>query len=238
MIRLFGQAQFSIANKKLSGYELFLREQKVPGGPWRLPENIAGIDPKLMTALLEQTLVALPAGLDFVAFNLDESQFVQSDYFDLLTHLAAELPFQLGIELTERHGDEAVEVTVDELIEAASHYQSSGLVVCLDDVGTGENVQSLVTALDPYVSEYKYALQNIRKQSTPEQLVSTVNYWRNRAKRLHKRFTLEGLESHEDRALIRQFLPDYVQGYYFGTPHQLVLVEELDPDLHDDASCM
>ena len=236
MIRLWGQAQYSIENKQLSGYELLLREQKGPGDPWRLPQNIATIDPQLMIQLLEQTLSTLPAGLDFVAFNLDESQFIQGDYFNLLTELSKKIPFKLYIELTERLGAEDASVTLQQLVDAAERYQSAGLVVCLDDVGTGNNLRELVTALDPYVSEYKYALQNRRETITPVQLVSAVNYWRQRAKRFHKHFTLEGLDAPEDRALIRQFLPDYVQGYYFGTPHQLVIDSDLDPQRRDDVS--
>lgn len=225
MIRLWGQAQFSLATKRLSGYELFLREQTLGG--WRLPANIASIAPAEMTTLLAQTLATMPTGLDFVAFNLDQTQFIDADYLDLLRQVAATLPFRLGIELTEHHGDEAKTVTLASLVAAARRFAAAGFVVCLDDVGTGENTAALADALDPYVSEYKFALQNLRQQSAPEALEATVDFWRQRAATLHKQFTLEGLESMADRALILRFVPDYVQGYYFGTPHPLTVVDDL-----------
>lgn len=227
MIRLWGQAQFSIKTKKLSGYELFLREQKLPGGPWRLPDNISLIDPAQMSALLNETLAAMPDGLEFVAFNLDQSQFVQPEYLQLLQDVKRTLPFKLGIELTERHGDDTKAVALADLITSAKAYQGAGLLVCLDDVGTGENVGDLVEALDPYVSEYKYAIQNVRKTQPQAQIAAEVTHWRKRARQLGKVFTLEGLELSDDLTLIRDFCPDFVQGYYFGTPHFMAIPRDL-----------
>lgn len=227
MIRLWGQAQFSIHSHKLAGYELFLREQQRPGGPWRLPENISGIAPAKMTTLLAQTMATMPASLECVTFNLDQSQFIQTPYLAQLRALKATLPFRLGIELTERHGDESVPVTVADLVAAARGYHDAGLTVCLDDVGTGENLPELVQQLDPYVSEYKYAIQNVRNKLTPPQIEAEIDTWRKRALRLGKAFTLEGLEGPEHLVLIRSFKPDVVQGYYFGTPHVMVQLTDL-----------
>ncbi|WP_127849802.1 EAL domain-containing protein [Lacticaseibacillus hulanensis] len=174
MIRLWGQAQYSIHTGKLSGYELFLREQKEENGPWALPADFSKIDPELMASLLAETMKTLPDGLQLIAFNLDQTQFIDPRYYDLLVALIDVAPDNLILELTERHGDEAQKVEVGDLVKAAKKYAAAGLVVCLDDVGTGENVEELVSALDPYVREYKYALQNVRGTMPFDQITREI----------------------------------------------------------------
>lgn len=174
--------------------------------------------------------------MDFVTFNLDETQFVQAEYVGLLANLKHSLPCTLGIELTERHGDDAVNVNQLALVAAAKRYHAAGWVLCLDDVGTGANVKQLVQALDPYVSEYKYAIQNVRHQLPAQQIFQEVAAWRDRANQLGKAFTLEGLENPVDLNLIQRFVPDYVQGYYFGKPHFLATSNDFAPAQSADIS--
>lgn len=230
MIRLWGQTQYSIKNGNLSGFELFLREQDRVDGPWRVPEDFSQIKPELMACLLAETIKTLPEGLEFVSFNLDEIQFIDARYFDLLSEVQSKIGSHLIIELTERPGGKHEPVDIKRLVEAAARYRDSGLVVCLDDVGTGENVSALVTALDPYVHEYKYALQNVRGVLPIEQIAAEVKVWRTRADKLGKSFALEGFEAHDDLHLIKKYAPDFVQGYYFGKPHTLPIAADLGDD--------
>jgi EAL domain-containing protein (putative c-di-GMP-specific phosphodiesterase class I) len=229
MIRLWGQPKYAAATGKLAGYELFLREKQTENGEWQLPADFSKFSPSTMANLIGATLKTLPQDFELVSFNLDQEQFIYEAYTTLLVAVQAQLDYALVIELTERRGIGRKTIQLDDLITAAQRFQAVGLRVCLDDVGTGENQTTLVDALDPYVSEYKYALQNVRGKLSLAEVAAQVTLWRERAARLHKRFALEGFEDPEDVRLIQAFSPDLVQGYYFGRPHTLPIAADFKP---------
>ncbi|WP_407894309.1 EAL domain-containing protein [Lacticaseibacillus sp. N501-2] len=229
MIRLWGQPKYNATTGKLAGYELFLREKKSADGQWQLPEDFSQYSPVTTASLIGATLKTLPQDFELVSFNLDQEQIVDTHYIDLLVSVQAHLDYSLVIELTERRGHGAKTVDLDDLVAAAQRFQAAGLRVCLDDVGTGENQTPLVDALDPFVSEYKYALQNVRGKLSLAEICAEVSVWRTRAARQAKRFALEGFEDSEDVRLIKAFSPDLVQGYYFGRPHTLPIADDFQP---------
>lgn len=229
MIRLWGQPEYAVATGKLAGYELFLREKPTADGQWQLPADFSKFSPGTMANLIGATLKTLPKDFELVSFNLDQEQFVDPAYTTLLVAVQAQLDYALVIELTERRGKGRQVIELSDLVAAAKQFQAAGLRVCLDDVGTGENQTALVDALDPFVSEYKYALQNVRGKLSLPEVAAEVTLWRDRAARLHKRFALEGFEDPEDVRLIQAFSPDLVQGYYFGRPHTLPIAADFKP---------
>ncbi|WP_125708290.1 EAL domain-containing protein [Lacticaseibacillus porcinae] len=226
MLRLWGQPKYVAATGKLAGYELFLREKQTTDGEWELPADFSQFSPNTMANLIGATLKTLPQDFQLVSFNLDQAQFIDTKYIDLLVAVQAQLDYALVIELTERRGHGSATIALSDLVAAAQRFQEAGLRVCLDDVGTGENQLPLVEALDPFVSEYKFALQNVRDQMSIAEIAAEVAVWRKRADRLHKRFALEGFEDPEDVRLIQAFSPDLVQGFYFGRPHTLPIAED------------
>ncbi|WP_461215439.1 EAL domain-containing protein [Lacticaseibacillus sp. GG6-2] len=228
MIRLWGQPKYDATSGKLAGYELFLREQQEANGRWLLPKDFSQFSPQTMANLIEATLETLPKDFELVSFNLDQEQFIDPAYVALLVALQDKLTYDLVIELTERRGTGNVPVDAQMLIAAAKRFEEVGLVVCLDDVGTGANTKALVSALDPYVAEYKFALQNVRGKLSVAEIVTAITYWRIRAQQQHKRFALEGFEESTDIQLIRRFSPNLVQGYYFGRPHVLPIAADFD----------
>lgn len=226
MIRLWGQPKYAAATGKLAGYELFLREKQDADGNWHLPEDFSKFSAKTMAHLIAATLKTLPKDFELVSFNLDQEQFIDPQYTDLLVRVQAQLDYALVIELTERRVHGTKTIALSDLVTAAKHFTEVGLRVCLDDVGTGENQAALVDALDPYVSEYKYALQNVRGKLPLAEIAAEVAVWRKRAASAHKRFALEGFEESDDVKLIQAFAPDLVQGYYFGRPHTLPIAAD------------
>lgn len=226
MIRFWGQPKYAAQNGKFIGYELFLREREGRDGQWQLPDDFGQFDAATITALLAKTCETLPKGLQLVSFNLDQAEFIDPAYIQLLAQLQAQLPFELIIELTE-HGDRsATPVTREALLQATEALAETGLHVCLDDVGTGENQLELVKALLPFTSEYKFALQNVRGSLSMDSIREQIEFWSTLARQHHKTFALEGLETSQDNVLIHDFRPDIVQGYYYGKPHALPIAAD------------
>lgn len=227
MIRFWGQVHYATQTKKMSGYELFLREQDESGEQWAVPANIDLIVPMRLVRMLEDTLPTLPDKLDHVTLNMNRSQFLNPSYLMLLGRLKQTLDLNLGIELVghDEHGNE--QVPIEKLKQQAAAYQKAGLLLILDEVGTGHNGRELAEALDPYVWGYKYTLQSTRGVLTRDDAIAQVGEWRFLARRQGKQFALSGIETASDVKLIGRRQPDYVQGFYFGKPNPLATLNDL-----------
>ncbi|WP_127848740.1 EAL domain-containing protein [Lacticaseibacillus hulanensis] len=221
MIRFWGQQKFEPKTGRIMGYELFLRERSGLDGKWRLPEDFSKMSAHQVTSLLVETIDSLPMDLDIVSFNLDQRQFVDPEYRVLLPNVQRLFKQRVVVELTERLGQGYAAVLPEELRNAARGFADLGISVCLDDVGTGFNQLELVDLLNPFVDEYKYALQNVRDVLTYAEIGQQVAAWKSKAHTTGKVLALEGVETSGDVSLIDQFRPDIVQGYYYGTPHAL-----------------
>jgi EAL domain-containing protein (putative c-di-GMP-specific phosphodiesterase class I) len=166
MIRFWGQQKYEPRTGRMIGYELFIRERDGLDGNWRLPADFSKMNAQQVTRLLADTMDSMPMDLEIVSFNLDERQFVDPQYRELLPNIQRLFKQRIVVELTERLGNGLSAVLPGELLNAARAYANIGISVCLDDVGTGFNQSELVHLLDPYVDEYKYALQNVRNVLT------------------------------------------------------------------------
>lgn len=219
MIRFFGQKKFSNTDPtRLIGYEFLLRERV--DGRWCLPDDFKKFSPEEIGQLLADTLAVLPADLELLSFNLDQSQFVCPDFRANILRVLRERQVNLYVELTERDDQESI----SELVEAAKEYEEAGVRVVLDDVGTGANRQGMAAALDQYTSEYKFALQNVRDLPDHE-LHAQLRFWRDFAEKQHKLFAIEGFETEQDVHMAQAYRPDVMQGYYFGHPELIALAE-------------
>lgn len=220
MIRFFGQPKFDSQTQKLIGYEFLLRE--VHDGKWRLPTNFQQFDADTLSTLLCQTIQTLPQDLRLISFNLNQMQFVDPAYQPLLAQVQSKTTIQLYVELTEQPSA----TQMADLMQAAAGFQRLGLMVCLDDVGTGANQINLVNLLAPYVVEYKFALQNFRPTLALTSLAPRLRFWSELAQQQHKYFAVEGFESAADLTVLNQYATTILQGYYFGKPHLLALPED------------
>lgn len=219
MIRCWGQPKYGIDKVKLIGYELFIREQSEENGEWIVPYDFSRFSPKFVTDLLDKTIATFPRDLEILSFNLDQKQFVDLTYIKLIKDVQTRSSAKIYIELTERSGKGDTKIDTTKIVLAAKAYYDAGISVCIDDVGTGSNQVELINLLDPYVMEYKFALQNVRDKYSVQEINTEVEFWRDVATRHHKYFALEGFEKYEDVAFIERFHPDIVQGYFFGVPH-------------------
>ncbi|ANZ60850.1 hypothetical protein AYR62_14890 [Secundilactobacillus paracollinoides] len=216
MLKFYGQPKFRSdgATQQPIGYELFIREYQ--NNQWCLPQDFCAITAGQIQHLLSDTVQAMPDNIELLSFNLEQIQFIDPVFTDAVASVQDTTDIQLFTELTERTDPR---VTLNQLSRAAKRFHDEGLLVCIDDVGTGDNTPELVLALDDYIDEYKFALQNFRPFNHISDIESHVSYWYNMAQKYDKMLAIEGLENEEDLEVIRTKYPcDVIQGYYTGMP--------------------
>lgn len=219
MYQFFGQRRFTKTSDGFAstGYELFLRERTLTG--WRVPADFSVITYKEFAKSLWATLSRMPKCVQQISFNLEPRQFIDEDFLQSIVSVAREFNFNMSVELVERR---TADVSLDMLVKYAQRYQANGLSVCIDDVGTGTNTLELVNRLNPYVDEYKYAIQNVRDTKPFVQIIYESRVWQYRARQAGKKFTLEGIENaFELKEAADRYHCDYFQGFYLSQPEKL-----------------
>lgn len=216
MFRFFGQPKFDLDpdHPWPVGYELFVRENV--DGHWVLPNDFSQLTDVMIEKLLDQIIQVLPEHTALISFNLEQDQFIEPKYLDMVKRVEARCDVRLFVELTERL---SAGVTEAELIAAAKRYYDAGILVCIDDVGTGQNTPEMVLKMNESIAEYKFALQNFRPFQSLDEIKPELEFWYGLAKRHHKMLAIEGLETEAELARIRKDYPcDVVQGYLLGKP--------------------
>lgn len=216
MFRFFGQPKFDLVpgHKAPIGYELFIREWQ--DERWVLPEDFSALTDTLIESLLDKVLEVMPASVTMVSFNLEQDQFIAPEFMAMCQRVQARTDLKLFIELTERLADGVSEA---QLVAAAKRYSDAGLLVCVDDFGTGQNTPEMVKAMNDSVAEYKFALQNFRPFADLEAIKPELDFWYDMAQREHKWLAIEGIETQAELDQIRREYPcDVVQGYLMGKP--------------------
>lgn len=231
MLRFYGQPKFKIMNDGMTrvGYELFIRE--LQDNRWVLPADFTACTPDQLEQLLMQTIAALPAGIELISFNLEQSQFIDDRFIEMVKRVQATTAIKIFTELTERTSPN---VSTAQLRAAAAKFHAANLLVCIDDVGTGDNTPDMVIALDEYIDEYKFALQNFRPFNRISEITATINFWYKMAADRGKMLAIEGLENESDYDTIKQYYPcDVIQGYYTGKPELLQVAADMPSNLID-----
>jgi EAL domain-containing protein (putative c-di-GMP-specific phosphodiesterase class I) len=142
--------------------------------------------------------------------------FTDANFLAAITKVQAATAVTLTVELTERH-----DVNIDNttIVAAAKRFYDANIAVCIDDVGSGNNLPGLVEALTPYVTTYKFGLQNLRAFNSPADLTDRIDFWAQRAQHHGKYFDVSGVESAEDlEQLVATHPCHLVQGFYLGEP--------------------
>lgn len=216
MFRFFGQPKFDLNpdHPWAVGYELFVRE--FVDGRWVLPKDFSKLTAETIEALLDEIVQVLPAHIGLVSFNLEQDQFVDPVYLQMVQRVEKRCHIRLFVELTERLAPGVQEA---DLISAAKRFYDAGILVCIDDVGTGQNTPKMVQAMNESIAEYKFALQNFRPFASLDDVAPQLNFWYSMAKRHGKMLAIEGLETQAELDRIcREYPCDIVQGYLLGKP--------------------
>ncbi|MFC6171547.1 EAL domain-containing protein [Loigolactobacillus jiayinensis] len=218
MLCFWGQPRYSREPFAPFGYELFLRE----GEPdhWRVPTDFSQFTAQQIIDLLIRTAPQLPKSTPNLSINADIDQFVDPKFYLRFAQIKQQLPtVNLAVELTEHPAKHPIADT--QLLAAARSFDQFGMRVILDDVGSGDNNLARIELMDPYVHEYKFAVQNFRPAQTLEAILPKLTYWHAMAKQHHKLLTIEGVESVADIAVLSHYQVEMLQGYFLGRPEYL-----------------
>ena len=121
-------------------------------------------------------------------------------------------PEQIVFEVveTEKIGDS------DHLRRILAYYRDNGFGVALDDLGAGYSGLSLMADLDPDLVKIDRAL--VGRADASEGHLDTCRAIVDLARRRGRRVLAEGIETAEQRDLMRDLGVDLMQGFFFGRP--------------------
>lgn len=214
-LTFFGQPQYSgNLTSDVVGYELLIRQRV--GNHWRLPTDLTALPPAQFERLLQEAISSLPTMPAHISFNLERRHFIDPRFLQMILHVQADTATKLTVELTERRDPT---IKNQQIVAAARQYFEAGIDLCIDDIGLGDNLPGFVEALAPYVSGYKFNLQNLRQMMPDRDIDERFSFWYQRAQVGHKQFHVAGVESLDEVASLRNLNAcDVIQGYYFGMP--------------------
>lgn len=216
MYRFFGQPKYAGVGhgQRPIGYELFIRQ--LVNGQWVLPTDFNDITAETLHQLLTDVILTMHQSVEMLSFNLEQNQFVDPVFWDMVTAVQDHTKINLFTELTERL---ASGISAESLVRAACAFHKRGLLVCIDDVGTGQNTPQMVLSMNGSVDEYKFAFQDFRPYDNIRSIEPQLDFWYHLAQRNHKMLAIEGVETKAELTEIQnKYNYDVVQGYLLGRP--------------------
>jgi diguanylate cyclase (GGDEF)-like protein len=213
--RYFAQGVYDLSLDGQPRYyhELLLRHYDAEQQRWVLPNDFE-IPVAEIPRLLRQVIAADP--LHNYNINLTAAQFRDVEVARVLTALAEspDGPTNLTVEVTE-----VANAAITRHISAI--YRSAGMKILIDDVGSDNSFELVQNEL-PYFDGVKFAMQNLRRTNDADQMRERIAFWRQVAKSNHLSFILEGVETQADLELAQTLGIQFVQGYFFDKPENLV----------------
>lgn len=172
--RYFVQPQLDIRTHTIYGYELLIKQLTSAG--WRVPNDFAKIDTKVLAELLVATTKILWLKVQYCSVNVSREQLLDTKIAKAIIQSQRQLyPAKLVVELTEEDGPGTYQNTA--IIPHLRHFIEQGMQVSLDDVGTGINDFKNIQELLPLTSELKFALQNFCTGIDDPQIQQQLHFW-------------------------------------------------------------
>ena len=231
-LQLLYQPIVDVASERISGFEALIRWHHATAGTIS-PEKFIPIaeESNLIVPIGEwiirtacATIAAL--GPDYrVAVNVSPRQFANEKLpATILSAVsgAGIQPEQLELEITEG-------VFLDESAENLAMFQKlkrTGVRLALDDFGTGYSALGYLkkAPFDKIKIDQSFVLGAADKSSMNAAIISSIV---GLASALDMETTAEGVETHDDLALVRGLGCSHVQGYIYGRPMALSEVQAL-----------
>ena len=225
--RIVVQPQVRTKDSYLFGGEVLLR--------WKLQDQ--NITPDKFIPVLENTGLILPVGKwvleqavktvkrilehrpDFIiSVNVSYLQIMDQTLFDTIRDLLDQYgvpPYNLLLELTETHFDEMP----DYLERFVLRCRGIGIRFALDDFG---NAYSFLQLLLQYPADLvkldRSLMQEITASEEKQSFMQSIVY---ACHKFGKQVCVEGVETEEELAIVREMKCDFVQGFYFYRPTDL-----------------
>ncbi|GIU12358.1 bifunctional diguanylate cyclase/phosphodiesterase [Shewanella sp. MBTL60-007] len=121
-------------------------------------------------------------------------------------------PSQVVIELSEQYPAD----DIDLLKSCLNHYRSQGFLTAIDDLGAGYSGLRLWSELAPdYVKIDRHFIESIDTSSVKQEFVRSIIAL---CQNLSCKVIAEGIETHEELAVLKQLGIIYCQGFLLGRP--------------------
>jgi len=224
-LRLLYQPIVDVARERITGFEALIRWERDGGG----------VSPAKFIPIAEESNLIVPIGEWIirtacatiaklgpgyrVAVNVSPRQFANDKLpATILSAVSAAgiAPEQLELEITEG-------VFLDESAENLAMFQRlkrTGVRLALDDFGTGYSALGYLkkAPFDKIKIDQSFVLGAADANSMNAAIISSIV---GLATALDMETTAEGVETHDDLALIRRLGCSHVQGYIYGRPMDL-----------------
>lgn len=237
-LRLMSHYQpiFSLVHKRPVGYEALLRAQNQTGD--NIPplaifnmvqneEDTVFLD-RLCRNLHLRNFLPIADDDSWIFLNVNPQVTVvgkrYGSYFGELLQRYQIPPHRIVVEILESNiHDESL------LAEAVNYYKNLGCLIAIDDFGAGHSNFDRIWRLEPQIvkldrSMIVQAAHNINVRRVLPNLVSLLHESGSLA-------LMEGIETEQEALIAMDCGIDFVQGYYFGKPKNVLLNPEQDTDL-------
>ncbi len=220
------QPQFTLAERKLRGFETLIRCKK-PDGTVISPVQFIPAAEKsnlilkideyvLRRALCEFKPVIEEKGAKYIiSVNVSAKTISTTDFADHVKTLLAETQFPaqcLEIEITEYSLADSLEITIANI----NSLREIGVKVALDDFGTGyTSIAQLMKLPINLLKIDKSLIDNIESNQSIRDLVDSVIYM---GHVMNCEVISEGVENEKQIGVLREHNCDFVQGFVWGKP--------------------
>ena len=158
-----------------------------------------------------------------LSVNISVHQLRNENFYDLVKEVLNETQFpvsQLELEITE---SVLLEFSQNN-IEILKKLRSLGVSIALDDFGTGYSSLNYLTVLPIDILKIdKSFLGRALESETEHQVIKSITEL---AHGLNLKVVSEGVETAEQKQILREMGCDYIQGYYFAKPGDAETVEK------------
>ncbi|WP_235302867.1 putative bifunctional diguanylate cyclase/phosphodiesterase [Sphingopyxis sp. MWB1] len=240
-LQLLYQPIVDVRTERVSGFEALIRWHRGDGEV---------ISPAKFIPIAEESNLIVPIGEwiirtacatiarlgpDYrVAVNVSPRQFANEKLPSIIMNAVSSAgirPEQLELEITEG-------IFLDESLENLEMFQKlkrTGVRLALDDFGTGYSALGYLkkAPFDKIKIDQSFVLGAADRDSMNAAIISSIV---GLATALNMETTAEGVETHDDLALIRELGCSHVQGYIYGKPMTLDAIEALLAERHGQVS--
>jgi EAL domain-containing protein (putative c-di-GMP-specific phosphodiesterase class I) len=237
-LRLMSHFQpiYSLVHKRPVGYEALLRAKNQTGNNVSPLEIFSMVQDEEDTVFLDRlcrnlhlrNFLSMADENSWIFLNVNPQVTVggkrYGSYFGELLERYDIPPHRIVIEILESNiHDESL------LSEAVNYYKNLGCLVAIDDFGAGHSNFDRIWRISPQIVKLDRSMI-VQAANNP----SVRRVLPNLASLLHESGSLvlmEGIETEEEALIAMDSGIDFVQGYYFGKPNNLLLSPEQNTDL-------